>query len=52
MMKIIESKKVYNDLKVLLTIGSYDTKAYGFDAVANPSDTNVNLNLRIKILKT
>lgn len=42
MIKIIDSKKTYKDLKVLLTIGSYDTKSYGFDAVANPENINVS----------
>ena len=48
MEKIINSKAKYKNLKVILTIGSYDTKSYGFDSVTNPNNTKV---LKFKINK-
>jgi hypothetical protein len=41
MYKILASKKKYKNLKVILTIGSYDTKSFGFNSVTNPNDTDV-----------
>lgn len=42
----MESKKQYTDLKVILTIGSYDTKSYGFDSVADPNNTKVKILIK------
>ncbi|CAF0873266.1 unnamed protein product [Brachionus calyciflorus] len=42
--KILNSKIKYKNLKIILTIGSYDTKSYGFESVTNPNDTQAMLN--------
>ena len=39
MHKILNSKKAYDHLKVILTIGSYDTMNFGFDSISNPKNT-------------
>lgn len=39
--KILNSKLKYEHLKVILVVGSYDTKSYGFDSVTNPNNTKV-----------
>lgn len=41
MQKILNSKKTFEHLKVILTIGSYDTMNFGFDAISNPKNTQV-----------
>jgi hypothetical protein len=41
MNKILSSKKEHKHLKVILVIGSYDTESFGFEAVTNPNNTEV-----------
>ncbi|RNA23296.1 Acidic mammalian [Brachionus plicatilis] len=37
--KILNSKSKYKKLKIILVIGTYDTKSYGFNSVTNPKNT-------------
>lgn len=41
MEKILKKKSKHEHLKVILVIGSYDTKSYGFNSVTNPNNTKV-----------
>lgn len=41
MQKILNSKKAFDHLKVILTIGSYDTMNFGFDSISNPKNVEV-----------
>lgn len=41
MQKILNSKKAFDHLKVILTIGSYDTMNFGFDSISNPQNVEV-----------
>jgi hypothetical protein len=43
--KIVKFKETYADLKVYLSIGGWDVKSFGFDAVTNPDDKNVKIEL-------
>lgn len=41
LIKILESKRKYKHLKIILALGSYDTKAFGFEEITNPNNTEV-----------
>jgi GH18 family chitinase len=49
--KLIKSKEDNRNLKILLTLGSYDTKSYGFDSITDPNDTKIMKRFALKLVK-
>ena len=45
----MESKRKFTNLKLILALGSYDTKAFGFEEITQPNNTEVNQTIKNSI---
>ena len=51
MIKLLESKRQHKQLKVILALGSYDTKSFGFEEITQPNNTEAMSLFSLKLIK-